>query len=100
MAGYSPIDQAMKYFTDVLQKIEDSSALERDLDDGGLSIARTQYVNSVGKKDVGIMANGLKAFFALTQYFNKHRKNLAELIDSNRYFLTKQNINLTLIYPN
>jgi len=93
MAGYSPIDQAMKYFTDVLQKIEDSSALERDLDDGGLSIARTQYVNSVGKKDVGIMANGLKAFFALTQYFNKHRKNLAELIDSNRYFLTKLNIN-------
>jgi hypothetical protein len=29
-----------------------------------------QYNNSVGKKDVGIMANGLKAFFALTQYFN------------------------------
>ena len=93
MAGYSPIDQAMEYFKNALKKIEDKSALERDLDDGGLSIARTQYVNSVGKKDVGIMANGLKAFFALTQYFNKYRKDIANLIDSNRYFLTKLNIN-------
>lgn len=60
----------------------------KSLDDGGRSIAMMQYNNSVGKKDVGIMANGLKAFFALTQYFNQH-KNDPEFISSNRYFLSK-----------
>jgi hypothetical protein len=47
-----------------------------------------QYNNSVGKKDVGVMANGLKAFFALTQYFNKHRKD-ADFVKSQRYFLSR-----------
>lgn len=90
-ASYSPIDEAMGKFQDELKKIEDQAALERDLDDGGLSIARMQYNNSVGKKDVGIMANGLKAFFALTQYFNKH-KNDPNYIESTRYFLTRINL--------
>jgi hypothetical protein len=65
-SSYSPIDVVMKKFQSVLDNIEDVNALSRNLDDGGLSIARMQYNNSVGKKDVGIMANGLKAFFALT----------------------------------
>ena len=60
----------------------------KSLDDGGRSIAMMQYNNSVGKKDVGIMANGLKAFFALTQYFNQH-KNDPQFVNSNRYFLSK-----------
>lgn len=87
-ASYSPIDVVMKKFQNELDKIADLAALERNLNDGGLSIARAQYNNSVGKKDVGIMANGLKAFFALTHYFNKYRKD-PNFVNSTRYFLTK-----------
>lgn len=87
-ASYSPIDVVMSRFQDELKKITDLTAAERNLDDGGLSIARMQYNNSVGKKDVGVMANGLKAFFALTQYFNKHRKD-PNFVNSQRYFLSR-----------
>lgn len=87
-ASYSPIDVVMQRFKDELDGITDFTAAERHLDDGGLSIARMQYNNSVGKKDVGVMANGLKAFFALTQYFNKHRKD-ADFVKSQRYFLSR-----------
>lgn len=87
-ASYSPIDVVMQRFKDELDGITDFTAAERNLDDGGLSIARMQYNNSVGKKDVGVMANGLKAFFALTQYFNKHRKD-SDFVKSQRYFLSR-----------
>lgn len=87
-ASYSPIDVVMNKFKNVLNQIEEQSKTYKSLDDGGRSIAMMQYNNSVGKKDVGIMANGLKAFFALTQYFNQH-KNDPEFINSNRYFLSK-----------
>lgn len=90
--SYSPVDVAMDKFKDELKKKEDPKALERNLDDGGLSIARSQHDNSVGKKDVGIMANGLKAFFALTHYLNKYRKD-PNFINSNRYFLSRLKIN-------
>lgn len=92
-ASYSPIDVVMDKFKDELKRIEDTASLERNLDDGGLSIARAQYNNSVGKKDVGIMANGLKAFFALTHYLNKYRKD-PNIVDSNRYFLTKLSLGM------
>lgn len=90
--SYSPVDVAMDKFKDELKKKEDPKALERNLDDGGLSIARSQHDNSVGRKDVGIMANGLKAFFALTHYLNKYRKD-PNFINSNRYFLSRLRIN-------
>jgi hypothetical protein len=90
-ASYSPIDVVMEKFKQELKKIEDEDALSRNLDDG-VSIARMQYNNSVGKKDVGVMANGLKAFFALTQYFNKHR-NSPDFVRSRRYFLSRINVN-------
>lgn len=35
-----------------------------------LSFFEQQYNASVGKEDVGIMANGMKVFFALTSYYN------------------------------
>ena len=38
------------------------------------------------------MANGLKAFFALTHYLNKYRKD-PNFINSNRYFLSRLEIN-------
>ena len=90
--SYSPVDVVMDKFKDELKKKEDPKALERNLDDGGLSIARSQHDNSVGKKDVGIMANGLKAFLALTHYLNKYRKD-PNFINSNRYFLSRLKIN-------
>lgn len=90
LPGYSPIDEAMAMFTNILKKIEDPQALQRDLDDG-ISKYRLQYANSVGKQDVGVMANGLKAFFAITQYLNKYRKD-PNFVESNRYFLNKINL--------
>ena len=32
---------------------------------------KQQYQAAVGKKDVGIGANGLKVFFALSNYYNE-----------------------------
>lgn len=90
-ASYSPIDVVMKRFQNELNKIEDESSLSRNLDDG-ISVARMQYNNSVGKQDVGVMANGLKAFFALTQYFNKKR-NDPGFVRSRKYFLSRLHIN-------
>jgi len=70
LSGYSPIDRAMALFTDELANHTFSAQL-RNLDDT-VSIMRIQYENAVGKQDVGIMANGLKAYFAMTQYFNSY----------------------------
>lgn len=85
-ASYSPIDVAMELFKDELKKVEDANAQSRNLDDG-ISVYEMQYNNSVGKQDVGIMANGLKAFFALTQYFNQHKRD-PNFISSARFFLS------------
>lgn len=91
-AGYSPIDVAMDLFKDALKAMDDGRAYTLDWNNG-FTIPYLQYNNSVGKADVGIMANGLKAFFALTQYFNQYRKQLAKnpeaYIKSPRYFLSK-----------
>jgi hypothetical protein len=38
----------------------------------GFSNFEMQKANYVGKKTVGIFANALKGFFALSQYFNTH----------------------------
>lgn len=91
-SSYSPIDDAMDLFKRVLKKLDDPTSLSRNLDDGMLTIARVQFNNSVGKDDVGIMANGLKAFFALTQYFNTFRKD-PNFIKSNKVFLKSISIN-------
>lgn len=96
-ASYSPIDVVMKKFQSVLDNIEDANALTRSLDDGGLSIARMQYNNSVGKKDVGIMANGLKAFFALTQYFNQHKHDLDKQSEIGNRFMNLRSYFLSRI---
>lgn len=91
-AGYSPIDVAMDKFKDALKAMDNGRAYTLDWNNG-FTIPYLQYNNSVGKADVGIMANGLKAFFALTQYFNQYRKQLAEhpqeYTQSPRYFISK-----------
>ena len=40
--------------------------------DGNISLFEIKDSNQDGKGTVGIMANGLKTFFALTQYFNQY----------------------------
>jgi hypothetical protein len=37
----------------------------------GVGMFKQQYQAAVGKKDVGIGANGLKVFFALSNYYNE-----------------------------
>lgn len=72
LSGYSPIDKAMALFTDAIAKKSKEFKIPlRNLDDG-ISTFRIQYENAVGKQDVGIMANGLKIFFAMSQYFNRY----------------------------
>ncbi len=45
------------------------------------TIARVQYDNSMGKEDVGISANGVKAAGALQQYFNEiYKKPTGDII--------------------
>lgn len=52
-----------------------------------LSMFKQQFEASVGKGDVGISANGLKVFFALSNYYNTYYKN-ADLKKLNRSFKT------------
>lgn len=91
--GYSPIDEALDQFKSLIKDIKTPGSDTRSLDDG-LSKYRLQYANSVGKQDVGVMANGLKMFLALTQYFNRFRKQDAQnaMSDSTRRFLIRLNL--------
>lgn len=57
----------------------------------GMSYYIMQQNASVGKEDVGIAANGVKSFFALTDYFNDFYNNSSEmtpeeLMKSNQMF--------------
>lgn len=58
-----------------------------------LSFFEQQYNASIGKDDVGIMANGMKVFFALTSYYNdffKKNQNLNESQDLNYKLFNKR----------
>ena len=46
------------------------------------SMYKQQYDASIGKDDVGIAANGLKVFFALSSYYNDYYKNKFEVTDT------------------
>lgn len=52
-----------------------------------------QHENSVGKKNVGIAANGVKAASSIQQYFNSYytKWNIAEPIDSTYLFKVRNN---------
>ena len=87
-SSYSPIDRAMNLFLDEIKKLPGDKRIHSY--DDGLSIHMMQFENSVGKDDVGIMANGLKVFFNMTQYFNRYFKNSPEaqdLLTSRQWFL-------------
>ena len=72
ISAYSSIDDAMSLFKDSLKKLYKDKDY-KDLFDG-FSKYQIQESNSDGKQTVGIMANGIKVFFALTQYFNQYYK--------------------------
>lgn len=58
----------------------------------GISIHALQEINSVGKQTVGVMANGIKVFFALTQYYNQFYRNnpsAQDILDSYKWFNNK-----------
>lgn len=93
-SSYSPIDRAMALFMDQIEKLEDSGVIHSY--DDIISIMSLQLENSVGKDDVGIMANGLKVFFNMTQYFNKYfnqNRSQEEILRSRQFFLRRFNLN-------
>lgn len=88
--SYSSIDGAMKLFKDALDKVFIEQQQMNLFD--GISIHALQEINSVGKQTVGVMANGIKVFFALTQYYNQFYRNnpsAQDILDSYKWFNNK-----------
>ena len=93
LSAYSPI--SMDDFTDLLKTID--SADKKSIYDG-YSVFEIQEENYIGKSVVGVMANGVKAFFTLTQYFNNYfSKGNVDILD-NEFFIKEFNITGTPIY--
>lgn len=87
-SAHSPIDMATSKIKQFLQDLEAGTIGDED---DNMSIFQLQEDNQTGKKVVGVMANALKAFLTLTQYFNNF---YAENKDPDKiaYFLNKINI--------
>ena len=93
LSAYSPI--SMDDFTNLLKTID--SADKKSIYDG-YSVFEIQEENYIGKSVVGVMANGVKAFFTLTQYFNNYfSKGNVDILD-NEFFIKEFNITGTPIY--
>ena len=93
LSAYSPI--SMDSFTSLLKDITSND--KKSIYDG-TSIFKIQEENYVGKSTVGVMANGVKAFFTLTQYYNnyfKDKKNNNEELNvlDNAFFIKEFNLN-------
>ena len=56
----------------------------------GMSMMQQQKDASVGKDDVGIAANGLKVYFALTSYYNDHYKKDLPIQENDYKLFNKQ----------
>ena len=93
LSSYSPI--SMDDFTNLLKTID--SADKKSIYDG-YSVFEIQEENYIGKSVVGVMANGVKAFFTLTQYFNNYfSKGNVDILD-NEFFIKEFNITGTPVY--
>ena len=98
--AYSPIDKAMDLLKDALKaQVKKKMSIPKSFFDG-YSKGLIQEANSDGKQTVGIMANGIKVFFALTSYFNnyfsdirKAPQSIRELMNSRKFYLRKLTIN-------
>lgn len=65
---------AMKGITDLIDEIEDERGTKKKVYNNINPYTKfaIQYENSVGKKNVGIAANGVKGAAAIQQYFNEY----------------------------
>ena len=69
LLAHSPI--SMGVYKNIYGKVKSSL---KNIRDGNVSLYEIKEANQDGKGTVGIMANGLKSFFALTQYYNTYYK--------------------------
>lgn len=90
-SAHSPIDAATSRLKRLLKDISAGTiGDENDL----ISIFQLQEDNQTGKKVVGVMANALKAFLTLTQYYNNYYHNSQNVLeDDKKYFLNSIVIN-------
>lgn len=68
----TPVDEAMDEFKKATEHIGGNYNISGY---SMLGMFKQQYDASVGKDDVGIAANGLKVFFALSSYYNNYYKS-------------------------
>ena len=86
-SAHSPIDVATSKLKSFLKELEVGS-IGDEYD--GISIFQLQEDNQTGKKVVGVMANALKAFLTITQYYNNYyASNPQNIGKDNKYFLNK-----------
>lgn len=90
-SAQSPIDEALDRIKLEIAKLpgrDNGSAYD------GKSIYQLQEDNLTGKAVVGIMANAIKAFFSMTQYFNKYYADHKDLsVSDNTFFVNKLHLN-------
>lgn len=86
-SAHSPIDAATSRLKKFLSDIQSGRIGDEN---DGLSIFQLQEDNQTGKKVVGVMANALKAFLTLTQYYNNYYHDAQNISEYDRqYFLNK-----------
>lgn len=86
----SSLRKGVKYNTALIMNfIEELLAKKaRFSSSNGTGMFKQQYQAAVGKKDVGIGANGLKVFFALSSYYNDWYREL----ESNKIDISIENV--------
>lgn len=85
---------AAKPFTDLINEVEREAKGRKKVsynDYDPTTKYRIQYENSVGKKNVGIAANGIKAAAAAQQYFNLYYTNWGKRFVAGDIILLKNN---------
>lgn len=67
-SAYSPV--SMSCFLDPIKKLNIDSDVKNIYD--GFTVFEITEENNIGRDTVGVMANGTKVFFTITQYLNKY----------------------------
>lgn len=90
-SAHSPIDAATKQLKSFLKDLETGTIGDEN---DNISIFQLQEDNQTGKKVVGVMANALKAFLTITQYYNNYYYDKKDISPEDRpYFLNSLTIN-------
>ena len=90
-SAHSPIDAATSALKRLLKDLE-AGNMGDEYD--GFSIFQLQEDNQTGKKTVGVMANALKAFLTITQYYNNYYANNKNIsFNDPQYFLNHLKLN-------